>query len=58
MIQINLLPVQEAAKKKSGKQVYILGCLLLIFQGIMLFTMLGDKQAELSQVRQKNALFK
>ncbi len=58
MIQINLLPVQEAAKKKSGKQVYILGALLLIFQGIMLFTMLGDKQAELSQIRQKNALFK
>ena len=58
MIQINLLPVQEAAKKKSGKQVYILGFLLLMFQGIMLFTMLGDKQAELSQIRQKNTVFK
>lgn len=58
MIQINLLPVQEAEKKKSGKQVYILGGLLLIFQGIMLFTMLGEKEAELTQIRQKNSILK
>ena len=58
MIQINLLPVQEAEKKKSGKQVYILGALLLVFQGILLFTMLGDKEAELRQLRQKNSVLK
>ena len=58
MIQINLLPVQEAEKKKSGKQVYVLGGLLLVFQAILLFTMYGDKEAELNQLKQKNAMLK
>ena len=56
MIQINLLPVQEAEKKKSGKQVYVLGGLLLAMQAIILFTMYGDKEAELQQIRQKNRM--
>ena len=58
MIQINLLPVQEAEKKKSGKQVYVLGGLLLVFQAILLFTMYADKEAELTQLKQKNAMLK
>lgn len=56
MIQINLLPVQEAEKKKSGKQVYVLGGLLLLFQAILLFSMYGDKESELSQLKQKNKM--
>ena len=58
MIQINLLPVQEAEKRRSGKQVYILGSLLMVLQVIVLFTLQGEKENELSELRTRNAVLK
>ena len=54
--EISDLVSHSLEKKKSGKQVYVLGGLLLLFQAILLFSMYGDKQPALSQLKQKNKM--
>lgn len=50
MIRINLLPVQQEAKHRYGKQQLIIGLLLVIAEIAVLYTMYSSKSEQASQV--------
>jgi len=54
MIRINLLPVREAEKKKSGRQLLVLFAVLLLAQAAVLFFIQSEAQAELTAVQTQN----
>ncbi len=55
MIRINLLPVREAEKKKSGKQLLVLGLVLILAQVAVLFFIQSEANNELLAAKQRNA---
>ncbi|MCB9551512.1 MAG: PilN domain-containing protein [bacterium] len=54
MIRINLLPVREAEKKKSGRQLVVLFAVLLLAQAAVLFFIQSEAQSQLTQVAVNN----
>ncbi len=54
MIRINLLPVREAAQKKSGRQLLVLFAVLLLLQAVALIYIQSVAQDELAAVEQQN----
>lgn len=55
MIRINLLPVREAEKKKSGKQILVLGLVLILGLVAVLFFVQSEADNDLLAARQRNA---
>jgi len=55
MIRINLLPVREAEKKKSGKQILVLGLVLVLALVAVLFFIQSEADNDLAAARQRNA---
>ncbi len=55
MIRINLLPVREAEKKKSGRQLLVLGAVLIVAQMAVLFFIQSEANDTLADVRRNNA---
>lgn len=58
MIRINLLPVREAEKKKSGKQLLVLGLVLILAQVAVLFFIQSEASDELADAKRNNAQIK
>lgn len=58
MIRINLLPVREAEKKKSGRQILLLGAVLVVAQIAVLFFIQSEAEGTLTQVKRQNARLK
>ena len=54
MIRINLLPVREAEKKKSGRQLLVLFAVLLVAEAAVLFFIQSEAQSQLTQVAVNN----
>lgn len=54
MIRINLLPVREAEKKKSGRQLLVLFAVLLLAEAAVLFFIQSEAQSQLTQVAVNN----
>lgn len=54
MIRINLLPVREAEKKKSGKQLLVLGLVLILAQVAVLFFVQSEANNDLMAARKRN----
>jgi type IV pilus assembly protein PilN len=54
MIRINLLPVREAEKKKSGRQLLVLFAVLLLAEAAILFFIQSETQSALEQVTADN----
>lgn len=54
MIRINLLPVREAEKKKSGKQILVLGLVLILAQAAVLFFIQSEANNELAAAKRNN----
>lgn len=54
MIRINLLPVREAEKKKSGKQLLVLGLVLLLVQVAILFFIHSETDGKLETAKAEN----
>lgn len=54
MIRINLLPVREAEKKKSGRQLLVLGAVLVLAQVAVLFFIQSEASDSLVEVRRNN----
>lgn len=54
MIRINLLPVREAEKKKSGRQLLVLFAVLLLAEAAVLFFIQSEAQSQLTQVTTSN----
>ena len=55
MIRINLLPVREAEKKKSGKQLLVLGAMLILGLVAVLFFIQSEANNDLLAAKQRNA---
>lgn len=58
MIRINLLPVREAEKKKSGRQLVVLGIVLLLAQAAVLFFIQSEAENTLATVKLDNKAIK
>lgn len=54
MIRINLLPVREAARRESGRQVVVIFVALLLLEAVGLFYFQSTKQEELDQLQGRN----
>jgi type IV pilus assembly protein PilN len=55
MIRINLLPIREAERQKSGRQFLLLMLILLLGEGGFFFIVHGDTEQDLKQVRERNS---
>ena len=54
MIRINLLPIREAERQKSGRQFLLLMLILVLGQSGFLFILHGDTDQELKEVKRRN----
>lgn len=54
MIRINLLPVREAAQKKSSRQLLVLFAVILLAEVGVLFFLQSEQEAALADVQTKN----
>ena len=55
MIRINLLPIREAERQKSGRQFLLLALILVMGQCAFLFIVHGDTEEELKQIKKSNS---
>ena len=55
MIRINLLPIREAERQKSGRQFLLLALILLMGQCAFLFIVYGDTEQDLKNVKKRNS---
>ena len=54
MIRINLLPIREAERQKSGRQFLLLMLILFLGQAAFLFILHGDTEEELKTAKRQN----